>query len=45
MSFGESGSKEAEEAGGDGATESSGEASSGSIQGTGDDENSEEDSQ
>jgi hypothetical protein len=45
MSSGESGSEEAEEAGGDGATESSGEASSGSSQGTGDDEDSEEDAQ
>jgi hypothetical protein len=42
-SFGESGSEEAEEAGGDGVMESSREASSESSQGTGDDEGSEED--
>jgi hypothetical protein len=42
-SSGESGSEEAEEASDDRAMESSGEASLGSIQGTGDDEDSEED--
>jgi hypothetical protein len=42
-SFGEFGSEEAEEAGGDGEMESSGEASSESSQGTGDGEGSEED--
>jgi hypothetical protein len=43
MSSGESGSKEAKEAGDDGATESSGEAFSGSSQGTSDDEDYKED--
>jgi hypothetical protein len=42
-SFGESGSEEAVESGDDRAMESSGEACSGSIQGTGDDEGSEDD--
>jgi hypothetical protein len=44
-SSGESGSEEAEEAGDNGAMVSNEEASSGSIQGTGDDEDSEEDAQ
>jgi hypothetical protein len=43
MNSGESGRKEAKEAGDDGAMESSGEAFSGSSQGTSDDEDSEED--